>query len=130
MSYKKNPSHMLSPFPLFPTVFIPSFQSPAPILGNPFSPKSSFLLIAFMQCSYIFSFSSVYSYLLYFSSSPSSSSIPQVYSTSLSRMLISSVNSIYSKTLYGNHNKSSEIFVLIPDWLCSCHQCITSPSLN
>jgi len=36
---RKKPNHMLSPFPLFPTVLNPSFQSPEPILGNPFSPK-------------------------------------------------------------------------------------------
>jgi len=50
--YKKNPSHTLSPLPLFPTVLNPSFQSPEPILGNPFSPKLRLFSIAFLQCSY------------------------------------------------------------------------------
>ena len=46
ISYKKNPSQTLSPFPLFPTVFNPSFQSPEPILGSPFSPKFNDFSIA------------------------------------------------------------------------------------
>ena len=67
---------MLSPFPLFPTVLNPSFQSPEPILGNPFSPKFNDFSIAFFQCSYIVPFSSDDKYLSYFSSVPSSKLAP------------------------------------------------------
>ena len=38
-AYMKKPSHTLSPFPFAPTLLIPSFQSPVPILGRPCSPK-------------------------------------------------------------------------------------------
>ena len=34
----KKPSHMLSPRPSWPTRFMPSFQSPAPISGRPCGP--------------------------------------------------------------------------------------------
>ena len=38
-AYMKKPSHTLSPLPFAPTLLIPSFQSPVPILGRPCSPK-------------------------------------------------------------------------------------------
>ena len=60
ISYRKNPSHMLSPFPLFPTVLNPSFQSPDPIFGIPCSPKLMLLSIALIQCLYILSFNSIF----------------------------------------------------------------------
>ena len=47
--YIKNPSQILSPLPLFPTVLNPSFQSPEPILGSPFSPKLIAFCIALWQ---------------------------------------------------------------------------------
>ena len=47
---------MLSPFPLFPTVLNPSFQSPEPIFGIPCSPKLIALSIALIQWKYISSF--------------------------------------------------------------------------
>ena len=34
-SQRKNPSHTLSPRPLSPTRFMPSFQSPEPMNGSP-----------------------------------------------------------------------------------------------
>ena len=128
--YKKNPSHTLSPLPLGPTLFIPSFQSPLPILGKPFSPKFKLLSIAFIQCSYMLPVSFVYSNLSYLSSSFSSSSFPTKYGVFSFKMLISPVNSIYSHVKYTSHNKSSDILVLIPLPVSSCHQCSTSPSKN
>ena len=76
ISYKKNASHTLSPFPCTPTFESPSFQSPEPILGNPFSPKSKALSIAFLQCSYIVPLVSEILYKLYLSTSPSFNSSP------------------------------------------------------
>ena len=49
ITYRKKPSHTLSPFPLFPTLLNPSFQSPEPILGSPFSPKFKECSIALIQ---------------------------------------------------------------------------------
>ena len=40
-SHRKKPSHTLSPCPRWPTRFMPSFQSPAPISGRPCAPKRS-----------------------------------------------------------------------------------------
>jgi len=51
-AYKKNPSHTLSPRPSAPTRFIPSFQSPPPMEGSPWTPKSSPCWIARAACSY------------------------------------------------------------------------------
>jgi hypothetical protein len=34
-AWRNQPSQMLSPFPCSPTLFMPSFQSPVPISGNP-----------------------------------------------------------------------------------------------
>ena len=71
-SKERNRSQTLSPFPLFPTVLNPSFQSPEPILGIPCSPKFILLSIAFIQCLYKLSttFEGIYS--SYLSSCPSS----------------------------------------------------------
>src|SRR5690606_9614418 len=57
-SYRKNPSHTLSPFPPIPTIFIPSFQSPEPMKGKPCSPNRSACVIARLPCSYSVAFRS------------------------------------------------------------------------
>ena len=51
-SYRKKPSQTLSPLPLAPTRFMPSFQSPEPISGRPCSPKLRPLRMARTPCWY------------------------------------------------------------------------------
>ena len=121
---------MLSPLPLFPTSFMPSFQSPEPIFGMPCSPNCRLFSIALMQCLYIVSTFSPCTYLSYFSSWPCSNIGPVRYGVSISRILVSPVNLIYSSVTNTSHSKSSENLVLIPLSVSSCHQCSTSPSSN
>src|SRR5690349_7896363 len=52
ISYRKNPSHTLSPLPCSPTRFMPSFQSPDPIRGRPCSPYLRAARIDCTQWSY------------------------------------------------------------------------------
>ena len=47
----KKPSHVLSPRPAAPTLFMPSFQSPVPKSGSPWAPAVRPLSIARTQCS-------------------------------------------------------------------------------
>ena len=79
MVYKKKPNHTLSPFPSGPILLNPSFQSPIPIFGKPFSPKLHALLIALLQCLYIVSSCLPDKYLSYLYFSFSSRIFPSKY---------------------------------------------------
>ena len=49
---RNQPNQTLSPRPSWPTRFMPSFQSPAPIKGRPWLPTSRLQSKARAQCSY------------------------------------------------------------------------------
>jgi hypothetical protein len=48
---RNHPSHTLSPRPMWPTRFIPSFQSPDPMSGSPWAPNFIAQAMARTACS-------------------------------------------------------------------------------